>query len=34
MKEKQEGVIEENRHNQVKMSASKIGMGAKRWPSQ
>lgn len=31
MKEKQEGVIEENRHNQVKMLASKIGVGAERW---
>lgn len=31
MKEKQEGVIEENRHNQVKMLASKIGVRAERW---
>lgn len=31
MKEKQEGVIEENRHNQVKILASKIGVRAERW---
>lgn len=34
MKEKQQGVTEENRHNQVKIPASKIGIGATRWLSQ
>lgn len=34
MKEKQQEVIEENRYNQVKMPASKIGIGATRWLSQ